>query len=284
MLLIIECDAFAPTRGACDIKRGKFSNECHQVSAGLRLQIEYADISLVGGRTDNQDRAGTAANEAAALLVVSDGMGGHSNGALAAETSVRVMINAFGRQAHPLQDPLGFLHLTLGRAHEKIVELGGNLPLEQRPRATCAAAVVQGDSAYWAHVGDSRVYHLRGGRVLERTRDHSHVEFLIREGVIDSEEAQSHPMRNYVECCLGGELMLPEMSITTRRVLKPNDVLLLCSDGLWGSLPEAEIARTFSDPSESLKAVLQSLAVRAVKANGENGDNTTASALRFLSA
>jgi serine/threonine protein phosphatase PrpC len=120
-------------------------------------------------------------------------MGGHADGALAAETAQKLLVEAFWHTPQPLFDPLGFLHLTLGRVHEAVVKLGAALPLEQRPRATCAVCLVQGDSAYWAHVGDSRVYHVRAGQVAERTRDHSHVEFLIREGLITEEQAQAHP-------------------------------------------------------------------------------------------
>jgi serine/threonine protein phosphatase PrpC len=96
--------------------------------------------------------------------------------------------------------------------------------------------LVQDSAAYWAHVGDSRVYQLRQSQVLERTRDHSHVEVLLREGLITEAEVHGHPMRNYVECCLGGDAALPEMSISTRRRLKSGDVLLLCTDGLWANL------------------------------------------------
>ena len=119
----------------------------------------------------------------------------------------------FAQYAQPQLDPLGFLHLALGAAHEGVAALGAPLPLEMRPRATCAVCLVQQHSAYWAHVGDSRVYHLRAGRIRERTRDHSHVELLVREGVISAGQVQGHPMRNFVESCLGGERMLPEMAI-----------------------------------------------------------------------
>ena len=113
------------------------------------------------------------------------------------------------------------------------------LPLELRPRATCAVCLVQQSSAYWAHVGDSRVYHLRAGRVRERTRDHSHVELLVREGVISAGQMQNHPMRNFVESCLGGDPILPEMAISPRRALQPDDVLLVCTDGFWANLDES---------------------------------------------
>jgi serine/threonine protein phosphatase PrpC len=248
------------------------------------LRVEYADISLLGGRDDNQDRCATAVSEHAALLVVVDGMGGHANGALAAEIAQKLLVEAFWHTAQPLFDPLGFLHLTLGRVHEAVVQAGGSLPLEHRPRATCAVCLVQGDSAYWAHIGDSRIYLLRGGRIAERTRDHSHVEFLIREGLIKEDQAQGHPMRNFVECCIGGEALLPEMTITGRRKLEPGDMLLACSDGLWAPLDDQSILRAWNKPSETLRESLGALAGQAVLAGGATADNTTAVVLRWHGA
>src|SRR6185436_14966619 len=137
------------------------------------LRIEYAEVSLLGNRTDNQDRVSVAVSEHSALLVVIDGMGGHSDGARAAETAIKVLVEAFWHTPQSILDPLGFLHLSLGRAHEEVAKLGANLPLELRPRATCALCLVQQGSAFWAHIGDSRVYLLRRGKVFKRTRDHA---------------------------------------------------------------------------------------------------------------
>ncbi len=164
------------------------------------MQIETADVSLIGHREENQDRVSIAADEHAALLVVIDGMGGHAQGARAAETALAALLEAFWHTPHPIFDPFGFLHLSIGRAHEEVVKLGLGLGVETRPRATCAICLVQESAAYWAHVGDSRVYQLRERKVLERTRDHSHVEVLLREGLITEAEVPGHPMRNYVEC------------------------------------------------------------------------------------
>ena len=114
------------------------------------MRVDYADLSLIGGREDNQDRCAVAVSEQAALIVVVDGMGGHADGAAAAETAKKTLVEAFWHTPQPLLDPLGFLHLQLGRAHEAVVALGGNLPLEQRPRATCAVGIVQG--LYLIHI------------------------------------------------------------------------------------------------------------------------------------
>lgn len=245
------------------------------------MQVECAEITLVGGREENQDRVSTAIAEQAALLIVVDGMGGHADGARAAQVTQQVLTEAFWRTPQPLFDPLGFLHLSIGRAHEEVVKLGAQLPLEQRPRATCAVCLVQQQASWWAHVGDSRLYHVRDGQLLSRTRDHSHVELLLREGLINAEQAHNHPMRNYVECCLGGDPILPEMSLSGRRAVQPQDVLLVCSDGLWGSLKDEEIAAELAGAGE-LRGKLLTLGELAVQRAGALSDNTSLAALRWL--
>ena len=245
------------------------------------MRVEYADISLLGGREENQDRVSAAVAEQAALLVVVDGMGGHADGARAAQVTQQVVVEAFWHAPQPLLDPLGFLHLTLGRAHDEVVKLGAKLPLEQRPRATCAVCLVQQEASWWAHVGDSRLYHVRGGALVTRSRDHSHVELLLREGLISAEQAHNHPMRNFVECCLGGDPILPDMSLSRRRPLEPNDVLLVCTDGLWGAVTDEEIVAELGTGG-ALREKLLSLGERAVKRSGSGSDNTSAAALRFL--
>ena len=246
------------------------------------MRVEYADISLLGGREENQDRVAAAASEQAALLVVADGMGGHANGARAAEVTQQVVLEAFAQTPHPLFDPLGFLHLTLGRAHDEVVKLGAQLPIEQRPRATCAVCLVQQGAAWWAHIGDSRLYHLRHGALVARSRDHSHVELLVREGLITAEQAQTHPMRNFVECCLGGDPIVPDMTLTRRRALERNDVLLVCTDGFWAGVKDTEIASEVGASGVALKEKLLELAQRAVLRAGAASDNTSVAALRWL--
>jgi serine/threonine protein phosphatase PrpC len=251
------------------------------------LRVEYADISLLGHRDDNQDRVAIAGSDQAMLLVVVDGMGGHAEGARAAEIAVKSLVDSFKTTQHPVFDPLGFLHMALGKAHDKVVALGQGLTLEARPRATCAIALVQQGAAYWAHIGDSRIYHIRNGVLRRRTRDHSHVEQLLRDGMITEDEVQDHPMRNFVECCLGGDAIIPEMTISSRQVLAPNDMLLLCSDGVWANMSDADLAG-FDNPGNrpadatDLRASLAALCTRAVNASAPYSDNTTAATLRWL--
>jgi serine/threonine protein phosphatase PrpC len=246
------------------------------------LQVEYADVSLLGNREDNQDRVAVAVGEHAGMLVIVDGMGGHADGARAAEVARQVLLDAFWHTPQPLFDPIGFLHLTLGRAHEELVKIGLSLPLELRPRATCAVCLVQQSSAWWAHVGDSRIYHLRHGAVLARTRDHSHVELLLREGLITQDQAHTHPMRNFVECCLGGDPIMPDMTLSRRRVLEPDDVLLVCTDGLWSGVRDDELAGMLGSAATPLRDLVAAACQLAVTTTGTASDNTTAAALRWL--
>lgn len=246
------------------------------------LHIEHAALSLLGNRDENQDRVVVDVARDAVFLAVVDGMGGHADGAHAAEIAIRTMVDEFRAANRPLFDPDGFLHLTLGRAHDAVVVLGEHLPSEVRPRATCVACVVQGSSAHWAHVGDSRAYLLRNGHVVERTRDHSHVELLLRAGRITEGQAQDHPMRNFVECCLGGDPVLPEMTLGGRRVLKPGDVLLLCSDGLWSGLNDTLIGAFGLPQGNTLNEALEALGAQALLSTAPFADNTTAAAVRWL--
>lgn len=245
------------------------------------MRIEHAEVSLIGDREDNQDRVTVAATDKAALMIVIDGMGGHSDGSRAADTALKSLLDSFHQSQHPLFDPLGFLHLSLSKAHDDVARLGSGQSIDARPRATIAICLVQEGAAYWAHVGDSRVYWIRNGAVHARTRDHSHVELLLREGKITEEEIPTHPMRNFVECCLGGDPAVPEMTISGRQPLQSGDVLLLCSDGIWANLKDNDIAAFFKSDPENLRAWLEALGRRAVQASAPFSDNSTAAVLRW---
>ncbi len=247
------------------------------------MEIEYAKVSAVGDRQDNQDRAAVVVADHAVLMLVFDGMGGHSDGAQAAETGLKVVQDLFTSTDLPLIDPQGFLYMALARAHEEVVLLGADLAVDFRPRATCAICLVQDGGSFWAHVGDSRIYQLRDGQVFARSRDHSHVEVLIQEGAITEEEALDHPMRNFVECCIGGDAPVPDMTITRRKGLKAGDVLLACSDGLWSGVSDSDIAEMATRGSdEPLSDVLKAISLKALTANSPYSDNTTGTALRWI--
>ena len=247
------------------------------------MQVDYAKVSALGDRQENQDRAAVVVADDAAIMLVFDGMGGHSDGARAAETGLKVVQDMFTSATLPIFDPLGFLYTALARAHDEVVALGSEVSVDFRPRATCAVCLVQEGGSYWAHIGDSRIYHARDGQVLTRSRDHSHVEVLIQEGAITEEEAQDHPMRNFVECCIGGDAPVPDMSITQKQILEPGDVLLACTDGLWSGLTDDDVGGMAVPEKKSIGEILKALSIKALNVNSPHSDNTTGTAMRWLS-
>ena len=249
---------------------------------GAVVHVEHAKLSLPGNRPENQDRVDVISQPAAVLMIVVDGMGGHAHGARAAEVTVATLKECFAESQLPVFDPQGFLTLSLARAHDRVVKLGQGVALDHKPRATCAVCLVQDGSSFWAHVGDSRVYQLRAGAVRERTRDHSHVELLLREGLIHEHEMRNHPMRNFVECCLGGDTALPDMSVTGRKKLAPGDVLLVCTDGIWSGIDDADAGALSARTDEPIDHALRALAERAVARNSPYSDNSSAAAVRWL--
>ena len=246
------------------------------------MKIEYAKVSALGDREDNQDRAAIVIAEDAAIMLVFDGMGGHENGAQAAEVGLRIVQDEFMAANLPLFDPQGFLYMAMAHAHDEVVNIGAELAVDFRPRATCAVCLVQENGCWWGHIGDSRIYHMREGELLARSRDHSHVEVLIQEGAITEEEALDHPMRNFVECCIGGDAPVPDMSITRKMPLEPGDVLLACTDGLWSGTSDEEMADMATNPDNKLAENLKALSVKALTTNAPYSDNTTGAALQWF--
>jgi serine/threonine protein phosphatase PrpC len=246
------------------------------------MKIEYAKVTALGDRQDNQDRAAVIVAEDAAIMLVFDGMGGHSDGAKAAEIGLNVIRDLFTSSDLPILDPQGFLYMAMARAHDEVVKIGVDLAVDFRPRATCAVCLVQENGSWWGHIGDSRIYQMREGRLTTRSRDHSHVEILIQEGAITEAEALDHPMRNFVECCIGGDAPVPDMSITRKKSLAPGDVLLACSDGLWSGMTDEEIADMATRPANSLADNLKALSMKALSVNAPYADNTTGTALLWV--
>lgn len=227
--------------------------------------------SRIGGRQLNEDRLGHQHTSDALMLVVADGLGGHGHGEVAAEAAVRSIGATFQRQARPrLEFPQAFLADALAGAHTAILAQTSLRKLDDMPRTTCVVCVVQDGVAYWAHAGDSRLYVARNGRILMRTRDHSRVQALIDRGAISEEEARSHPTRNALTSCLGGDND-PQFAFAEPLRLKHGDVLMLCTDGVWGPLAdEAPLALLSQrDPAQAAPALLDRIEASA----GANRDN-----------
>jgi serine/threonine protein phosphatase PrpC len=235
--------------------------------------------SRQGPRPYNQDRLAYSYSKEALLLVVADGMGGHKNGDLAAELAVRTMTEAFQRLAVPiLSSPAKFLTYHIQQIHGMIDQLSQEREMLESPRTTIVAAVIQRGVLYCAHVGDSRLYHLRDGHVLYRTEDHSIVQSMYNKGIINKTDMTTHPYRHKVYSCLGGDTP-PKIDLSDKQELAEGDTILLCTDGVWGVVSDEQIRRSLNSPSinDGVTALLN----QAELVSQKQGDNMSAIGLQW---
>lgn len=244
------------------------------------MEFQTAEVSLIGDREVNQDRHGVLLGETEVMLVVCDGMGGHEDGEIAAQTAVDAVIAAYKERKPAFDAVPAFMKDSIEQAHRAVVRAGLKKPVDQRPRTTATICIISNGKAIWAHVGDSRIYHLRNGAVFNRTRDHSAVEALFQRGAITEAQMLTHPMRNFVEECLGGESAEPRIDVAKAETLETGDILLLCSDGFWSPLNMDVVAERLAE-AEDLQDELDDLAREATEASRPHSDNVTAVAFRL---
>jgi len=235
--------------------------------------------SRKGSRKVNQDRIAYTYGRDTLMMVVADGMGGHAGGEIAAQIAVRLFVERFQQEAKPiLRNPLKFLQDTMLRAHAALGSYANQFSMLETPRTTCVACIVQANHAYWAHVGDSRFYLFRQGALIGSTKDHSKVQYLVDQGLIGAHEVADHPDRNKVFSCLGG-LVDPVIDLSRRTPLRNGDVMLMCTDGVWGVIPQGELA-TYLTSTPILKTGPQMMR-EAEKRGGADGDNLSAIIVRW---
>jgi serine/threonine protein phosphatase PrpC len=160
-------------------------------------------------------------------------MGGHLYGEVAAQISVQFIAQSFQQEARPkVSDPVLFLSRVLSNAHHAILDYAFDKHLSDVPRTTIVACLVQEGVAHWAHAGDSRLYMIRKGKLAAQTRDHSRVQLMLDQGLLDAEAAAVHPGRNRIFSCLGGNH--PPQIEFSRALADQRRRLAICSDGVWG--------------------------------------------------
>lgn len=238
------------------------------------MKFSVFQVSRKGGRKNNEDRMGYCYTRESGLFVLADGMGGHPEGEVAAQLALQTISALYQRKARPIvEDTTEFLASALTTAHHQIIRYASEKGMLDTPRTTLVACILQGSGATWVHCGDSRLYVVRDGALLTRTRDHSYLE-QQNAGVIKLERVN----RNILFTCLGSPSK-PVFDIVGPVVLQQGDKLLLCSDGLWGSLSDAEIVRHLA--GKNVSEAVPDLVESALKAGGEHGDNVTALAMEW---
>ncbi len=233
------------------------------------------------GRKENEDRMGYLYTPEAALFVVADGMGGHANGEIAAQIALETMTKAFQAQAHPvIAEPREFLIKALLQAHHEILRFSNEAGMNDSPRTTLVALLIQGGEAMWVHCGDSRLYWARGAQLEKRTVDHSYAEQKPDGSKNSAEYLAKVANRNVLFTCLGSPTK-PIYDVSASASLKRGDKFLLCSDGLWGSLQEGEIveALTVASVTQSVPRLIE----LAMHRGGIYSDNVTAIGVEWQS-
>ena len=210
------------------------------------------------------------------LAVIADGMGGCEGGQVASHIAVGTVQELYssaqeGDAQQLLLDAVRLANLRVQEQARATTSLRGM-------GTTLTAAAIVGNHLYFAHVGDSRIYLLRGGTLRPLTRDHTLVARLVESGVIRPQDADSHPQKHVLTAAIGvGEDVAPD-SPEAGITLENSDVLLMCTDGLWGQMTDAEIAGILASngPEQAAQALVQ-----LAKDHG-GPDNITVQVLRVI--
>ena len=236
------------------------------------MRFSVFQLSRRGGRQKNEDRMGYSYTRESALFVLADGMGGHPKGEVAAQIAIQTVSSMFQRQARPaLKNVPEFLSAALLGAHHQLLRYSNERAMLDTPRTTLVVAVVQDGCAHWIHCGDSRLYLVRDAELLVRTRDHSYQELRNTAGL-------ERVNRNVLFTCLGSPTK-PLFDMAGPVLLEQGDRLLLCSDGLWGTLEDDAIAHGLGH--QSVSQAVPKLVDDALRKAGERSDNVTAVAMEW---
>jgi serine/threonine protein phosphatase PrpC len=228
-------------------------------------------VSRKGGRDKNEDRMGYCYTRDSGLFALADGMGGHPEGEVASQLALQTLAARFQREAKPdLKDPLRFLHDAMFAGHHQLLRYATERGLIDTPRTTIVACVLQGQAAFWAHCGDSRLYLVRDNKLIARTRDHSYTE--LQQTLSQAVPLGQHVNRNVLFTCLGSPGK-PVVDTAGPLRMQAGDRVLLCSDGLWSALSDAVICAQLA--RQPLSDAVPELVEQALRRAGPKSDNVT---------
>ncbi len=233
--------------------------------------VARSDVGCV--REENQDFMGWFVAGPRQLLVVADGMGGHSGGYEASRLSVQAIGEVFSDD--PKRDPEELLDAAIQAANTRVLAVGGDTPTLRGMGSTAVLALVEEDQLWIAHVGDSRAYLVRAGEAIRLTRDHTQVNRMVAAGLIPETHADGHPLGHILDRSVGSG---PELDVEVAEPisLMPHDRVVLCSDGFSGMLTDYEVGQQFA-PQKDLDDSVRSGIEMALERGAP--DNTTIAAM-----
>jgi PPM family protein phosphatase len=244
------------------------------------MRFNVYQVSRKGGRQKNEDRIGYCYTRDSGLFALADGMGGHPEGEVASQLALQTIAALFQRDSKPtLPDPLKFLQEAIVAGHHQLLRYATQKALIDTPRTTIVACLLQGNQAYWAHCGDSRLYLVRGDKMVSRTRDHSYSE--LHQTLNHVVPLNGKFNRNVLFTCLGSPGK-PVIDTVGPIRLQTGDKLLLCSDGLWGTVTDAVIVDLLS--KKTISDAVPEMVEQALRNGGAKCDNVSVLAVEWESA
>jgi PPM family protein phosphatase len=199
-----------------------------------RVRSENQDFGAMSTRDEERHEG----HPGGRLLIVADGMGGHRGGATASRVAAEtVKAQYLGSETGDVAAALGD---ALTRANARVYAEAQSNPDLRGMGTTTSALVVRGDEAWFAHVGDSRIYLVRHDEIRQLTEDHSLVASMVREGLLTAQEAETHPRRNVLQRSIGVSEQV-EIDVSGPLKIESGDTFIICSDGLHGVVKENEL-------------------------------------------
>ena len=233
------------------------------------MKVKAAGLTHLGlKRVNNEDAY--FINERRGLFIVADGMGGHNAGEIASRMAIDCSSTYVLKPPATVTDPLEIISTAIQKANTALQEAASENHTQKGMGTTLIIAWTVGGLCYLGHVGDVRGYLIRGGNLKLLTKDHSVVAKILESGQITEEQARQHPLRNRLERAVGTDHKV-KPDVTSFEIMH-GDLMLLCSDGLWGMLDDNEIENIINSSVE-VGVAKQKLLENALSAGGE--DNIT---------
>ena len=238
------------------------------------MKLEHCIFTDKGGREVNEDCAAAVSSGGRYCFILCDGLGGHGMGGRASSLVTKALSDCFKASGSIGE----FAKAALEKANDELLKAQRSDARQREMRATAVVLCIDGDRGTVLHIGDSRLYRFRKGRVISRTTDHSLPQMLCLAGEISEEEIRSHPDRSRLLRALGDDAEELRYERTDFEV-QAGDAFLLCSDGLWEPVTEAEMERLLADTGKAKKWLARLAGLARANSSGRVMDNYTAVAV-----
>lgn len=240
------------------------------------MKVHYSSISLHGGRKENEDAIRIEHNDSRYLFALADGLGSYGNGRIASQTAVEACADCFQQTAGGFDFPEKAICLAQKKVLKKQKE---NKALSDMS-TTLAVLYIEDRFAKWVHIGDSRVYLFQHGCLKDCTKDHSVPQLLVTLGEIRQNEVRGHPQQNRLLKVIGREWTSSPFSVSKDYELRGSEWFLLCSDGFWEYIDEAQMERCLKRSASPQQWLRKMDEIAQTRALGIQRDNYSAICVR----